>query len=142
VSLSKTAPVEPMLARSPMDKEARDQPTTTTASIEEAQNPILIRQIRVVHAPVLPKRAVAILESSSIVIGRESDDEVGIGIPDREISRRHAVLELEGGTWFARDLESRNGLFVNGVRETRAALRDGSVIRAGKALLLYQELEL
>jgi transcriptional regulator with GAF, ATPase, and Fis domain len=125
-----------------MQGDAHKPPTTTTSSLEASQQIVQLRQVRVVHAPVLPKRSVAILESAPLIVGRESDEEVGMAIADREISRRHVAFELEGDTWYLRDLESRNGMFVNGTRATRVALHDNAVIRIGKSLLLYQEVEL
>lgn len=39
---------------------------------------------------------------------------------DLSVSARHALLYLEGGRWWVRDLDSRNGTFVNGRRITAA----------------------
>ncbi len=38
---------------------------------------------------------------------------------DLAVSGRHATFSRKGGTWFLRDLGSRNGTFVNGRRLTR-----------------------
>ena len=56
---------------------------------------------------------------------------VEVVIADPAISRLHAELEpLPSGLW-VRDLESRNGTFVQGVRVTRACVPDGGVLRLG-----------
>ena len=48
------------------------------------------------------------------------------------ISRHHARLEVDGPLVVILDIESANGLFVNGKRTTRAPLRIGDVIRCGE----------
>ncbi len=115
--------------------------TTTASAAAEAAFTVSVRQIRVAFASPHPKRSVAVLDAEPCVIGREPE-EGGLAIPDREISRRHAAIEREGDTWFVRDLDSRNGVFVDGVRQRRVALDHGAVIRIGKVVLLYQELQL
>lgn len=47
-------------------------------------------------------------------------------------SRVHAEVYFESGAWWARDLGSTNGLFVNGERVHQGRLSDGSVIQAGR----------
>lgn len=49
-----------------------------------------------------------------------------------EISRRHAEFCAEGPVSSVRDLDSRNGLFVNGQRREHAELAGGDVIRCGE----------
>jgi transcriptional regulator with GAF, ATPase, and Fis domain len=54
-----------------------------------------------------------------------------VRVLDREVSRLHAELEpTEQGTW-VRDLGSRNGTFVGGLRVTAALLPDGARLRLG-----------
>ena len=57
---------------------------------------------------------------------------VELVIADPAVSRLHAELEpLDSGLW-VRDLESRNGTFVQGVRVTRACVPEGGVLRLGR----------
>ena len=64
------------------------------------------------------------------VVGREeSCDTVLAGV---DISRRHAEFWLDGPVWAVRDLESLNGVFVNGVRRADAPLSRGDVLRCGE----------
>ena len=64
------------------------------------------------------------------VVGRdESCDTVLLG---NEISRRHAEFRLDGPIAAVRDLQSRNGVFVNGARRADAALAAGDVVRCGE----------
>ena len=49
-----------------------------------------------------------------ISIGRESDND--IVLDDSRVSRYHAKIELSGEVWYARDLGSKNGVYLNGER--------------------------
>jgi two-component system response regulator GlrR len=56
---------------------------------------------------------------------------VDLVVADPAVSRLHAELELlDSGLW-VRDLGSRNGTFVQGVRVTRACVPDGGQLRVG-----------
>ncbi|NLE77336.1 MAG: FHA domain-containing protein [Chloroflexi bacterium] len=68
------------------------------------------------------------LDRPSTVIGR--DDTCDVPLPDRVVSRRHAVIERNEDGYRIRDLESKNGTFVNG-REVRGEtpLQDGDEIQ-------------
>lgn len=51
---------------------------------------------------------------STIHIGRSADNE--IVIPDQHVGRRHAAITMQNGIYTIRDLDSRNGTFVNGAK--------------------------
>jgi transcriptional regulator with PAS, ATPase and Fis domain len=60
---------------------------------------------------------------------------VDLVIEDPAVSRLHAELEpLDSGLW-VRDLESRNGTFVQGVRVIRACIPEGGVLQLGATAL-------
>jgi transcriptional regulator with PAS, ATPase and Fis domain len=64
------------------------------------------------------------------VVGRdESCDAILLG---SEISRRHAEFRVDGPVFAVRDLESRNGVFVNGQRQTDVPIEVGDVVRCGE----------
>lgn len=68
------------------------------------------------------------------VIGRTGD----IELSDHTVSRRHAEIRREGGTWVLHDLNSANGTYLNGVRVQKIArLKHGDQIRLGGTLLAY-----
>lgn len=52
-------------------------------------------------------------------------------LPARGVSRCHAEIVVEAGTVTVRDLWSKNGTFVDGVRVSEVQARPGSVIRIG-----------
>lgn len=75
-----------------------------------------------------------------VVIGRRGEG-VELAIDDERASRRHARVAHDGGTWSVEDLGSKNGTFVDGQRVGRVVLASGSIIRAGDALLTFEEVE-
>jgi transcriptional regulator with GAF, ATPase, and Fis domain len=54
-----------------------------------------------------------------------------VRVEDREVSRRHAALDVDGNLLKVVDLGSTNGTYVDGVRVVEAYLRHGSVVRMG-----------
>ena len=67
------------------------------------------------------------------VIGRDGGCDVRLDDP--LVSRRHAVVVTSAGHTFIEDLDSANGLFLNGDRCRRTlALRAGDVIQLGTTL--------
>ena len=83
------------------------------------------------------------LTREPLIIGRDPGTRPALPLRHARISRRHAEVEPleEGRTFRLRDLDSRNGTFLNGKRTTSAELRDGDVIRIGATLILFQFLD-
>jgi len=78
------------------------------------------------------------LPPEGLVLGRGAFVFGGGPLEDPRISRRHARLRRRGAGWVICDLESRNGVWIDGARiEGEAALAPGAVIRVGDTLLLY-----
>lgn len=71
-----------------------------------------------------------------LTIGRL--DSAQFTIEDEFVSQRHARIERKPGGFFLRDLQSRNGTFVNGARVFEALLQDNDTIRIGKTDLQFQ----
>lgn len=69
-------------------------------------------------------------------IGRHYDNEIVVS--DREVSKRHAVVERDGDGYVLRDLSSSNGTFVNGRRTEDLRLRDGDEIRIGGSRIVFR----
>jgi membrane-bound lytic murein transglycosylase D len=67
--------------------------------------------------------------TSSFHIGREPG--CGVELADAHVSRRHAEVSLVNGKWLVRDLQSSNGLFVDGKRIDAAPIGDGVAVTVG-----------
>ncbi len=75
------------------------------------------------------------LDGAPVMIGRVEDND--LQLPDEQVSRHHAVIEQEdGGRVVLRDLNSRNGTYVDGVRLAGSrVLTGGEQLRVGGAQL-------
>jgi hypothetical protein len=75
------------------------------------------------------------IDRPRLTIGRV--DEADVQVPDFKVSREHAVIERDnGGRMVLRDLGSRNGSFVDGVRlQEPRVLSGGEELRFGDGLL-------
>jgi DNA-binding CsgD family transcriptional regulator len=83
-------------------------------------------------------RELVALETGRLTLG--SDPANDLALPgDPTLSRLHAALERYGAGWCVRDLDSRNGTFVNGQRVWRERpLRAGDELRVGATRLVYR----
>jgi Nif-specific regulatory protein len=73
-----------------------------------------------------------------VTIGRSHTNRVVL--PDSKCSRQHCELYLQQGNWFLRDLGSRNGVTLAGVRiDGDRPLRSGDSFEVGSCLLRYTD---
>jgi two-component system response regulator HydG len=72
-------------------------------------------------------------QPTRVLVGSGPACEVSLG--DREVSRRHAALDVTGRRLRITDLGSTNGTFVDGVAVVDAFLRGGEVVRVGSTAL-------
>jgi FhaA, N-terminal domain/FHA domain len=70
------------------------------------------------------------------VIGRSRECDVQLSDPN--VSRRHAELRQEGSAFWLVDLDSTNGVEVNGHRVRRQKLEDGDTITAGSTDIRFE----
>lgn len=79
-------------------------------------------------------RVLRLPEREPQLIGRSSE---AIELTDATISRRHAELTPDAGRWLVRDLSSRHGTFVNGVRlQGAVTVAVGDRLRCGDSEFL------
>jgi signal transduction histidine kinase len=91
----------------------------SVARIEICSGPLRGRQVPVFLAP--------------FTIGRAPDND--LSLPDLAVSRLHARIVPDGDGLAVQDLESRFGVYLDGSRVQKAALRDASRLKIGDTLL-------
>lgn len=74
---------------------------------------------------------------NEVHVGRELDNT--LRLPDPSISRHHCVLRKVGGGYEIQDLQSSNGVLVNGNRVQASPLRDGDRVTLGQVQLTFQD---
>jgi hypothetical protein len=95
------------------------------------------------QAPAAPTAVLHVLGDTSepttlterATLGRHPECEVQLADPS--VSRRHAHLEPAGAGWMVEDLDSTNGVKVNGERVHRAELRHGDRLELGTVRLEF-----
>jgi adenylate cyclase len=70
------------------------------------------------------------LLKKSLLVGRRESCDIVLRFPN--VSAHHCELTCDGGYWYVRDLESRNGTKVNGARVTEKRLDPGDVLSVAK----------
>jgi predicted component of type VI protein secretion system len=76
------------------------------------------------------------LKADLISVGRTEQNE--ICIPDKSVSKRHAMLVRDGNEYQLHDFNATNGTFVDGERVMAVKLHDGASIRLGFVELRYE----
>lgn len=72
----------------------------------------------------------------TLVVGRDPVCEISEQT-DPLLSRRHAAFTADAREVTVRDLGSRNGILVNGVKTPESTLRDGDVVQIGHLQVRY-----
>src|SRR5579859_2795449 len=75
------------------------------------------------------------LSDVPMVLGRGADCDIRIN--DSSVSRRHARIQPGTDGFYAVDLQSTNGTFVNNVPATICKLRDGDYLRVGNCIYRF-----
>ncbi|HMW00011.1 MAG TPA: sigma 54-interacting transcriptional regulator [Acidobacteriota bacterium] len=75
------------------------------------------------------------LSSPELLIGRSSA--CGIAVSDPLLSRHHACLANKEGQIWLIDLNSRNGVFVNGLPIQKRLLKNGDHVVMGRSFMVY-----
>lgn len=78
------------------------------------------------------------LYRDEVVVGRAIDADIPINSTD--LSRKHIALKRSAhGQYTVVDLDSRNGLYLNGVKVHSALLHDGDNLQLGTVVLIFHE---
>jgi len=81
------------------------------------------------------KGSVFPLDSGEFSVGRNPNSR--LCITDPSLSRQHCVIAPKSGQYELRDLDSRNGTFVNGVPVHERVLAEGDQLQIGNSLFLF-----
>ena len=98
-----------------------------TADLPASRSGFLRRRPRRRRPALLPPASE--LVSGRLLLGRSSACQ--LVFTDDTVSRRHAELRLEDGSWMLRDLGSSNGTWVNGRRVVEAEVSAGDELCLG-----------
>ena len=79
------------------------------------------------------------LTKAEATIGRSNDNDIVLN--DFSVSRRHAFLKRENGSWVIYDNQSTNGIRVNDKAVPHSAVADGDSALVGTFLLRFREEE-
>ena len=75
------------------------------------------------------------LNDKPLVLGRGNDCEIRIN--DHSVSRRHARIQPGADGYYAVDLQSTNGTYVNDVPASMYKLKDGDYLRVGNCIYRF-----
>src|SRR5579859_4371824 len=75
------------------------------------------------------------LSDVPMVLGRGNDCDIRIN--DHSVSRRHARIQPGADGYYAVDLQSTNGTFVNDVPASICKLKDGDYLRVGNCIYRF-----
>lgn len=123
------APVAPAPSPTPEDAyKPRQQSAPASMRVAETM----------VSPGLMPTITIRINERTSILTANGALQKIGrspecdLIIPHPTVSKVHASIQLQNGTWWIEDLGSTNGTYANGQRITRAPLYDGSKLYFGQ----------
>lgn len=111
----------------PPPEESQPAPTASTAPVAKGSLVML--------AGPTPGDEFVLPASGAAVIGRGAG--LDVTIDHRSVSREHAELRIQPDGTRVADLDSANGLRVNGRKGTDQPLADGDVIELGQVALRY-----
>jgi pSer/pThr/pTyr-binding forkhead associated (FHA) protein len=78
-----------------------------------------------------------VLEDDQVTIGRSASSD--IVLDNDNVSRAHARLSRIDDEYTIEDLDSRNGILLNGLAVHAAVLRDGDEVHVGDFVFTYHE---
>jgi len=108
--------------------------THTRARYEPTSAPSASFLLRVTEGPDVGQEFVLdVAEPGPMLLGQSPS--CSIRLTDREVSRRHASLEIEGRRLRIVDQQSTNGTFVDGVAIVEAFVSGGELVRVGTSAL-------
>jgi pSer/pThr/pTyr-binding forkhead associated (FHA) protein len=75
------------------------------------------------------------LGQEEYLVGR--DPGCYILIDEREVSRRHAMIQKKAGAYILCDLDSTNGIYVNNLKLEKSILKHGDIFQIGSCVFQF-----
>lgn len=94
--------------------------------------------IMVYTHPTEGEKRFDLVPGRSYRIGSRPDND--LVIDQKDVSRRHAVLRVEDGSFHITDLDSKNGTFINGAKTASETFNCGDMVHLSSARLVIVEL--
>jgi ABC transport system ATP-binding/permease protein len=129
-------PVEPAppSAAPPVQESLEGQPTIPISTMA-VQAALTEMPARLLVTSRLMSGTEFVLDRPSLVLGRTPENDIILN--HKSISRHHAKIVREGDRYVILDLESANGVRVNGVDHERVELQGGDTIELGEIRLRF-----
>ena len=77
------------------------------------------------------------LSGTDVIIGRTPDCTIRLTVDS--VSRKHARVTLRNDEYHIEDMNSTNGVYVNGVKVVKCVLRDSDQIEIGGIKIIFNE---
>ena len=120
-------PSQPVYPQGRPDGNGRQQPQRVAVPVVPQRARVLIE----IDGKVIGERA---LNKPFLTVGRLSSNDVQV--PSQRVSRLHAKIHEENGSWVIEDAESLNGLIYRGQRVDRLVLNNGDRIHVSPTAVL------
>src|SRR5438046_1379560 len=78
------------------------------------------------------------LTTEDCTIGTDETCTIRLFDPKEVVSRKHCLISFERNKWTIRDLDSKNGMFIDGAPRFACVLESGVEIRLGSAIFVAQ----
>ena len=108
---------------------------TRTVYLDTGEQRLELRRYRLTVVEGPDKGQTHTFEARKITLGSSPDN--AIALEDPAVSRVHACIEVQEGGYILRDLGSKNGTSVQGLRIREVYLEDGASFKLGKTVLQF-----
>ncbi|MBW2701843.1 MAG: FHA domain-containing protein [Deltaproteobacteria bacterium] len=112
------------------ESDVKADPTADTKTLAVSSQSMLEQK----EGPGSPRKIP--LSSKLTVFGRSTN--CTVQLHSSEISRAHMMIKKEEGRFICQDLESYNGVHLNGIRIHSAELRNGDTIQIGNVVFIFR----
>jgi DNA-binding NtrC family response regulator len=109
---------------------------TATAAADALENSAEEQRLATLRWVWPFENQVTVLSANPALLGRDAGAATQLDTP--QVSRRHAEVRLGKRSCSVVDLGSKNGVFVNGVRASKAELAEGDVLRLGDCVAVLE----